>query len=339
MKKPNGYGTIKKLSGNRRRPYMFMVTKNGKQTPVAYFETMMAAEIYQADYAKEHYAYTLPAHKMTFEELFYRWLPLYVQETEPAPSTVLNYYNSFHHCQSLYDKPVSDIRYRDCQAVLDKMKRNRLSYSSLKKVRSLLSLLLKYAMECDMIGKNYAILLRIGKNKPVRPHHPFTRQQINKIWACHLPGADMILILLYTGLRIGELLALDKKNVSLRNRLLKITKSKTVSGIRTVPIHSRILPLIQQRMSSPGAQLITDSAGKPYNYTRFTTIWNRIMKQLQLKHTSHDCRHTVATLLDNADANENAKRRILGHAGGDITDRVYTHKNIRQLRKTIELLL
>jgi integrase len=55
-------------------------------------------------------------------------------------------------------------------------------------------------------------------------------------------------------------------------------------------------------------------------------------------HTTHDCRHTVATLLDNAGANENAKRRILGHATGDVTDRVYTHKGLRQLRKAIMLL-
>lgn len=55
-------------------------------------------------------------------------------------------------------------------------------------------------------------------------------------------------------------------------------------------------------------------------------------------HTTHDCRHTVATLLDNAGANETAKRRILGHAGGDVTERVYTHKGLRQLRKCIELL-
>ena len=55
-------------------------------------------------------------------------------------------------------------------------------------------------------------------------------------------------------------------------------------------------------------------------------------------HTTHDCRHTVSTLLDNAGANETAKRRILGHAGGDITERVYTHKGLRQLRKCIELL-
>lgn len=54
MKKPNGYGTIKKLSGNRRRPFVFVVSIEGKQKPVEYFTTLTEAEIYQADYNKKH---------------------------------------------------------------------------------------------------------------------------------------------------------------------------------------------------------------------------------------------------------------------------------------------
>ena len=37
MRKPNGYGSIKKLSGNRRRPFAFVISENGRQKPVAYF--------------------------------------------------------------------------------------------------------------------------------------------------------------------------------------------------------------------------------------------------------------------------------------------------------------
>ena len=50
MRKPNGYGTIKKLSGNRRRPFVFLVSKNGRQKPVEYFTSQIEAEIFQADY-------------------------------------------------------------------------------------------------------------------------------------------------------------------------------------------------------------------------------------------------------------------------------------------------
>ena len=338
MRKPNGYGSIKKLSGNRRRPFVFVVTQEGKQRPVEYFETQIEAEIYQADFNKIHKQHSLPGHKITFSEVFYRWLPAHVADNEPAQTTISNYHNAFRHCQQLHEMPITDIKYADYQRVIDGMKKERLSYASCKKVRSLISLLLKFATEYEIVIKNYASLLKIGKNRPVRPHKPFSRQQINRLWQCDTPGADGILILLYTGLRVGELLALEKRNINLRQRFIRITKSKTASGIRIVPIHSRILPLIEARAQTPGDYLLSDPSGRPYNYSRFCTLWYNIMSAIRAKHTTHDCRHTVASLLDNAGANENAKRRILGHASGDVTDRVYTHKNLRQLRKAIQLL-
>lgn len=155
-----------------------------------------------------------------------------------------------------------------------------------------------------------------------------------------MPGVDSVLILLYTGLRVSEMLQIEKKNINLRQRFIRITKSKTSSGIRIVPIHPKIMPFILNRLSNPGDFLICDSSGNPYNYTRYrSSVWNKAMKLINgLNHTPHDTRHTVATLLDNAGANETSKRKILGHAGGDITERVYTHKGLRQLRKCIELL-
>lgn len=55
MRKPNGYGSIKKLSGNRRRPFVFVISVEGKQKPVEYFTTQVEAEIFQADYNKLHF--------------------------------------------------------------------------------------------------------------------------------------------------------------------------------------------------------------------------------------------------------------------------------------------
>ena len=236
--------------------------------------------------------------------------------------------------------PVEDLRYADYQRVIDDMRHHGLSYSSVKKVRSLISLLLKYANKIDMSMTNYAPLLSIGRNRPIRPHHTFSRQKINKLWRqVDEPGVDTVLILLYTGMRCGELLQLQKTDVHLRQRYIRITRSKTAAGIRIIPIHHRIAALIESRMKSPGDALICDDTGRPYNYGRYCTIWRSVMHRIRADgHTTHDCRHTVATLLDNAGANETAKRRILGHAGGDITERVYTHKNLRQLRKCIELL-
>lgn len=177
MRKPNGYGSVKKLTGNRRRPFVFLVSKEGKQKPLAYFATQTEAEIYAADYNKKHNNKILSGHEFTFAELYYRWLPFHIDKYQPSKSTINSYRNSYKHCLQLQEMPLKNIKYR--------------------------------------------------------------------------------------------------------------------------------------------------------------TLWNRLMKIINAKHSTHDCRHTCATLLDNAEANENAKRRILGHATGDVTDTVYTHKNLKQLRKAI----
>lgn len=340
MRKPNGYGSIKKLSGNRRRPFVFVVSMDGRQKPIEYFATQVEAEIFQADYNKLHFHRSLPSHQVTLAELYYRWLPAHTTNTNPSQSSLESYSNSFKHLQALHYEPMQSLKYADYQKILDSMRKSGLSYSSLKKVRSLISLLEKYAVKIELISKCYAPLLSIGKNKAVHPHHPFSRQKINRLWAhCDDSGVDTVLILLYTGMRVGEMLALQKNDVNLRQGYMRITKSKTVSGIRTIPIHHRIFPLITNRMKSIGVHLIADSKGKQYDYSRYCQLWREVMHSIKADgHTTHDCRHTVATLLDNAGANETAKRRVLGHAGGDVTERVYTHKGLRQLRKCIELL-
>ncbi len=62
------------------------------------------------------------------------------------------------------------------------------------------------------------------------------------------------------------------------------------------------------------------------------------MAQLDLDHKPHDCRHTFATLMDNAGANKVCIKRIMGHASTDITDKVYTHKDIEELKKAVDLI-
>lgn len=345
MKNPNGYGCIRTMSGTRRRPYAFIATINGKQRYVASFETLYEAKIFQASYFAEHHKGHRPFRKksVTFAELYFRWLPFHLNEdAELSESTKSSYENSFKHCATLYDRYFSDLEFLELQSIIDGMRnRQHLSYSSCKKVKNLLSLLYQYAIKSNICSTNYAALISIGKNHPIYPHHIISRQKINRLWRhADMPGVDSVLILLYTGLRVSEMLQIEKKNINLRQRFIRITKSKTSSGIRIVPIHPKIMPFILNRLSNPGDFLICDSSGNPYNYTKYrSSVWNKAMKLINgLNHTPHDTRHTVATLLDNAGANETSKRKILGHAGGDITERVYTHKGLRQLRKCIELL-
>ena len=215
-----------------------------------------------------------------------------------------------------------------------------LSYASKKKVRNLLSLTFAYARKMEYTTRDFTGLIRIGKNKPINPHQALSKRKINQLWklADTVPDVDLVLILIYTGLRNGELRALLKSDINKRQKFLRVTKSKTAAGIRIVPIHHLIWPLIEKRLASDGPYLV-NVHGKPYDYSLFSRAFRKVMRLVHgEKHKPHDTRHTCATLLDGAEVNDNARKMILGHARQGVTNGVYTHKTLRQLRKAIETL-
>lgn len=336
MKNPNGYGCIKLLSGSRRRPYCFVVSQQGKQKAMGYFATKLEAMAYQVDYNQSHGLHRLSDNKITFAELYARWLPKHIEYSSVSDSTIHGYESSYKHCVYLYDVPVAEIKYSHLQTVIDGM--GSLSYASKKKVRNLLSLLFAYARKMEYTSHDFTGLIKIGKNHPVNPHQAISKRKVNQLWKIvDTPDVDIILILIYTGMRNGELRNLLKSDINKKQKYINIRKSKTAAGVRIIPIHSKIWPLIEIRLSSQGAYLICTEDGRPYTYTKLSRVFSRIMKAINgQKHKLHDTRHTCATLLDAVDINDNARKMILGHARHDVTNGVYTHKNIRQLRKAIE---
>ena len=62
------------------------------------------------------------------------------------------------------------------------------------------------------------------------------------------------------------------------------------------------------------------------------------MEKLTMKHKPHDCRHTFATLLNNAEANSTSIKNLIGHSRFLTTEKIYTHKNVEELRKAIKLI-
>lgn len=185
MRKPNGYGSIKRLSGSRRRPFVFVISVDGKQKPVEYFSTQVEAEIFQADYNKLHFHRSLPGHQITLAELYHRWLPAHIADTDPSDSALASYSNSFKHLSCLQYEPFQNLKYMDYQKILDAMRKSGLSYSSCKKVRSLISLLEKYASKLEIIDKSYAPLLSIGKNKPVNASSPLSNDKLQRHCSNH----------------------------------------------------------------------------------------------------------------------------------------------------------
>ena len=127
-------------------------------------------------------------------------------------------------------------------------------------------MIFEQAMEMDIISKDYSKFIKLPKHKAKIVRKIFTEEEISLLWdnIKELRYADVILILIYTGMRVNELLKLPKSNVNLTKNIIT-GGSKTEAGKnRIIPIHPKILPLVIKRMENKTEYLIPNKTEKNY---------------------------------------------------------------------------
>lgn len=345
MKNPNGYGSVYKLSGKRRKPFGARVTvgwkideKTGKAKQlyenIGYYVSRQEAMIALGEYNKN--PYDLDANKMTFEDVYNKWS----KEKYPKfnHSNIRSYTAAYNRSSELQKIKFVDIRKAHMQSVIDDMDK---SYSTKMKNKSLYNQLFKFAQENDLVTKDYSKFVEIGKNNSKSSREPFSSKEIKKLWE-HVEKVEFIetiLIMIYTGLRPGELIAIENENIDIEKRIMKGGMKTDAGKDRLIPINKKILPFIKKRMNKDNKYLIVNSTGNQMSYETYNRDrWKPFMKEFKMTHKPHDCRHTFATLMDNSEANKLSIKKIMGHASKDITDKIYTHKDIDELLKAIDLI-
>lgn len=334
MKLPNGFGSIVKLSGNRRKPYA--VRRHGKY--LAYFASHDEALIYLADVNKQP---DIIGSELTFAEI-YR-LEMAEHTVKISSKTVNGYKSAFQHCKELWPMKLKDIKVSDLQAVIGNCGTGQ---PTQKKVRQIMHNVYRYAVKYQLISASADLsgYVDIDKLKKKYKKTPFNTRQLNRVKKIAdsddvlAPWAKCIVMMCYCGTRPSEFLAILKADVKLKSRYFVVRDSKTEAGRnRMVPISKKVLPYYDWWLSQDGRTLVALD-GKPVSYSSFLKLFYRVCDAARCKHKPHECRHTCATWLDDKGANKLSIKRILGHATTDITDGVYTHKSLAQLKKAIDLL-
>lgn len=320
MRLPNGYGSVYKLAGNRRRPYVVKKTIDGRQRALGYFESYQEAFEYLVEIN-----HCTPSRQVTFTAIYAAWSQRHFPDV--SASSRQAYSISYRHLSPLHSLPFGSISYPDLQKSIDAVPAG---YCTRKKCRVLLSQMYKYAIKNGIVDHDLSPFVELPKHTVVYRKKPFTARQIGKLWrSLDVPGVADALILIYTGMRVGEFIALHPGDINIRQRYIDIKQSKTAAGVRKIPVHHRILDMLTARKTSG---IICPCP----TYDSFRRLWDNVMKTVGMKHTPHECRHTLATLLDRAEVNETTIRMILGHARPGITKGVYTHKTLADLRKAID---
>lgn len=336
MKNPNGYGTVVKLSGNRRNPFAVRKTIGWNEKghpiylPIGYAASREEGMIMLAEYNKA--PWDIDAEKTTMENLWELFEEKKMAKMGKSSQGSLK--SAYNHCSKIKKMKYKDIKSFHMQDVIDNCGKG---YSTQWAIKNLFGQLDKFALEIDVINKSYA-QLTTAEPIPETSKKPFTDEEVDAVWNIKdKPWVDSILVFLYSGFRISELLGLKTANVDLEAGTIQGGTKTKAGKDRIIPIHSKIFELIQRRVEEGNEYLFTLD-GKKLSTPKYYEFWNSIMNELKMNHTPHECRHTFRSRLDSAGANKVCIDLMMGHKSKEVGERVYTHKTIEELKFAIELI-
>ena len=326
MRNPNGYGSVVKMSGRRRKPYMVRLTAgyNDKGYPIyhiiGYAATRAEGNLMLADYHRA--PYDVNAGKLTFAEVYDLWFKAGHTQSE---AYLRQLQSAYKRCDTIYDTIYRDLRTLHFQAIVD-----RQTPSMQPVYKALFQNLDDYAKMNDIITKSYAEFITVKHRDDTGNRKPFTEAEIAQLWD-RVEENDMFghaLILIYSGWRISEYLSLD---VDLDAGIMTGGVKTSAGKNRKVPIHPRIMPLVKRLYRG----------GKFYNYSKvyFGKQFSCALERLGMKHMVHETRHTFISRLDSADVPRSLINRLAGHAGEGTGEKVYTHKSLEELKSAINTLV
>lgn len=336
MKHPNGYGSVVKLSGNRRRPYCARKTEGFDERgfpiykPIGYYIKREDALMALAEYNRNPYDIDLS--KITMQEIFERWSAR--DFSKMSASSASSHKAAMKHCQSLSSMPYKSIKAFQMQEMIDGCGHG---YSTQGAIKNLFGKLDLYAMELDIITKKNSELIHAAPIPPTSKL-PFTKEEIDLAWKYQDEEyADTVLMLIYSGFRINELLNIETENVNLEEKWFKGGLKTRAGKNRVVPIHPLIFDMVKVRASEGNKYLISLN-GKKVSQSQYYVFWNTFMEAHGMNHTPHECRHTFRSLLDSAGANKKCIDMMMGHTSKDVGERIYTHKTLQELAEALALV-
>ena len=266
-----------------------------------------------------------------FKDLYKKWMDRH--EEKVTKSTINCYKSAYKYFSSLYYVEIAKIRTEHMQKCIEECPHGKRTKENMK---ALGTSLWDYAMQLDIVDRNYAKYLYIHKEEQTEKI-AFSKEQLDTMWANvdRVPNIKYVLLLCYTGMRLSEMLGAMTENYDSEEGYF-ITGVKTDAGKdRTITISPKIRPFFSE--FGQGKHLFTELSAKKFR----TTIYYPALQSVGLDtldengdhiYTPHCCRHTFATLMKNVDAPATDKQKLIGHAKFEMTAH-YTHTDIGSLKK------
>lgn len=340
-KRAHGTGTIRKDS-RCRNPYIAIApaSPNGSgRTYLGSYPDIKSAQAALEDFVKNGRP---ELYNATLADIYALWSNVHYEHIADATT----YKAMWKRMEAIYSVKMSDIRAAHFQPFVDAAT----SKSAADKIKSLAVMLCRYAMENDLVDKNYAEFVRLPKFEKTEKII-FTAEQLETLWQ-HTSDkrVQVILAMIYMGFRLGEMLLL-------RPDSLHLDEGYIVGGIKTEAGTNRVVPFppnipeikgfFRHWLAEAGTEEpLFPMTAKQFRHTYFYQPLSELgMIDGQLrkgtgnswvfpdKHhlTPHSTRHTFASLSSSAGMRPEELQKIIGHADYATTADIYIHTNIAAL--------
>ena len=335
-------------------------TKQIVKTLGSNYKTKGEATSALAEYLKN--PYDLNNKDITFEQLYKKWFDEYI-DTDEHESIKYRVKVAYRYCSLIYNKKFREITIidmKDCiykgtaTCVRGKYKgEQRLASPQSKEIiKYLFNHIYDYALEARLVERNYAREFTLDKKvfqekeKNYKSKVPFSKEEIDKLWKSieFVPFADMIVYACYSGWRPTELIKLKIKDVDLKNGFVKGGMKTSAGKNRLVPIHPLVSSIVEKyykEAKSVGSDYLFNDVNNKFgiglSYDQYLSRFNKVMNALHFRTeiTPHYTRHTFITKAKSREVNMNeyVLKIIVGHDVGDLTEHVYTHRELNDLKE------
>lgn len=327
-KRENGSGSISKLSGNRKRPWVARKRGVSIGTFATRAEAQKALERLTDVDINDKY-------NMTFKQVYDRWKAEHSREI--SQKTMRDYEWAFGICPQLHDMKIRKIMRSDYQAAIIKLELEGKSKGTCQKLRVLLGMLSRWALEEGITINDPADSLNTtAKQKTVR--EIFLEAEIDAIKNSKLPAADIALILISCGCRPGELFKVP---------LASCFDDHFIGGSKTEAGRDRVIPIgpdgleayqrMRQAAIDKGGKLLVDGYKGSHSANNFgKREWKNLMEEIGRPGTvPYCCRHTFVTRAIRAGVDLPVLEAIVGHVSRETT-RIYTHLQAGDLVEAVQ---
>ena len=258
---------------------------------------------------------------VTFEEAYQSFIDAKFGPHAPkqlSKASRYAYEQGWSHLKSLAARPLDRISLDDLQQILNDCPLKKATKENIKMTAQQIY---KHAVQYEMCEKDPSKYLVIPAGGENEHGVPLTDEELSLLWKNRDRNAAKILLMLcYSGFRIG---ALETLEINTDEWYFKGGIKTAASKNRIVPIHSGIRDIV--------------TTVEIRKHTTLRREVNTLFAELNMNHTPHDCRHTFSALCERYGVNEADRKRMMGHSfGADITNGIYGHRTLEDLREQIE---